>query len=89
MAPRKGVLLSLLECLAGRIEPGAPGIFSNTMNQTPDQKEIEEMRLKVRQLGDELAALAAKAEQVRAERFVYLMALLQAGLEMEEHFGKK
>jgi hypothetical protein len=56
---------------------------------TDDVKDLALMQQMVRELGAELAALAEKAEQVRAERFLYLMALLQAGIEMEEHFGKK
>jgi hypothetical protein len=54
-----------------------------------DPKEILELQEKARALDKELVQLLIKAEQVRAERFVYLMALLQAGIEMEEHFGKK
>ena len=54
-----------------------------------EPKDILEIQEKARALDKELAELLMKTEQVRAERFVYLMALMQSGIEMEEHFGKK
>jgi hypothetical protein len=83
--------VSLLNRSAGQSENlGLPSIFTQRGFFNPwTKKTFWRLQEKARALDKELTDLLIKTEHVRAERFVYLMALLQAGIEMSEHFGKK